>query len=328
MAASIAVPESQEQEPAAHQQPVVSMRSVTKVFGEVEALRALDLEIQPGEIVGVIGPSGSGKTTTIRLMLGLYQPTEGDVLVGGVDPAPFTAPDREKIGYLPQHFLLYPDLTAEENIRFVAGTYGLGWRVRRRRVRELLALVELTDAQHRQAAKLSGGMQRRLALACALVHEPAFIVLDEPTAGQDPVLRQHLWDVFRSLQAQGRTFVVTTQYVTEAEYCDRVVLIDHGRAAAQGTPEELRRKAFGGDVVRVVVPDLDRSLVNALGDLPFTHRTEWRGEDELLLMVDDAGSAIPVITQTVRDRGSVVTSIEEFRQPFDRVFVQLVQDAE
>jgi ABC-2 type transport system ATP-binding protein len=304
------------------------MVDVSKSFGSVQALHDVNLEVERGTIVGIIGPSGAGKTTAIRLILGLYGPTSGRVRVNGVDPTHFSRADRERIGYLPQHFLLYPELTVEENLEFVAAAYGLGWRARKPRITSLLDLVKLTDAANRKASNISGGMQRRLALASALIHDPEFLVLDEPTAGIDPILRHEIWDVFRQLQAEGRTFVVTTQYVTEAEFCDRVALINDGQVAAYGTPNELRQMAFGGQHVRVVVPDLSRELARQIDQFPLVVSGQREGDDAMMLVVEDAGKAIPMITERLRDAGHPVASIEEYREPFDQVFVALLRQYE
>lgn len=313
---------------AASSHPTVAlMREASKEFGDVAALRSIDLTIATGDIVGIIGPSGSGKTTAIRLLLGIYAPSGGTVRVLGDDPAQFSRADRERIGYLPQFFVLYPDLTVYENLAFIAGTYGLGWIRRRRRISELLDFLHLADAKDRLAENISGGMQRRLELGAALINNPDLLILDEPTAGLDPVLRAEIWDTFREMQRQGRTLVVTTQYVTEAEYCDRVEVIDRGRIIASGTPEELRRLANGGDVVRLLIHDLDRAMVRAIGGYPFVKRTEWNGQDELKLVVDQASESIPALTDRLGQDGYAFNSIEEYRETFDQVFVRLVDQA-
>jgi ABC-2 type transport system ATP-binding protein len=306
--------------------PAVEMVDVCKSFGPVVAVDGVSLEFEPGQIVGLVGPSGSGKTTTIRLILGLFRPSSGTVRVYGKNPADFSRRDREAIGYLPQHFLLYPELSVAENLEFAAATYGLGWLARRERIRELLHKVGLTDARDRLASQLSGGMQRRLALASALLHDPSFLVLDEPTAGIDPLLRADLWSWFRELRDEGRTLIVSTQYVSEAEHCDHVALINAGRLAAFGSPSELRRLAYGGDHVRVAVPDLDRSLASQILHFPLVVSGHREGDDELLLVVEDAGRAIPLITERLRDQGHPVSAIEKHQESFEQVFVQLLKE--
>lgn len=307
---------------------VIEASGLHKEFDGVVALDSVDLAIENGAVVGIIGPSGSGKTTAIRLLLGLYRATAGTVTVFGRDPVTFSRLDKEEIGYLAQDFRFYPDLTVRENLLFAASIYGLGVRRRRRRADDLLELTRLTDAKDRLASRISGGMQRRLALACALVHEPKLIVLDEPTAGLDPVLRAATWDIFRELQNDGSSLVITTQYVSEAEYCDYVYLISEGVVASSGTPMELRRQAFGGDVVRVTILDLDRDLISRILEDPQVRHGIRLSDDELQLVVANAGEAIPILTREIAELGYQVVSIQHHETTFDRIFVELVEQAE
>ena len=182
---------------------VVTVEAVSRAFADRVVVRDLDFTIRAGTILGVIGPSGSGKTTTIRMLTGALRPTNGDIRVLGERPSAFRRGTRERIGYMPQQFTLYPDLTARENVDFVGSLFGMLWRRRRRRVREVLELLELWDARDRRASDMSGGMQRRLELACALVHEPVLLFLDEPTAGIDPILRGKVWDELHRLRDTG-----------------------------------------------------------------------------------------------------------------------------
>jgi len=179
--------------PAPLDATIVSVRNVRRAFGDVVAVDDVSLEVPRGTILGVIGPSGSGKTTLVRMLTGTLRPTAGELRVLGQEPSRFTRYAREHIGYMPQHFSLSEELTASENVGFVASLFGLLWPRRRRRVREVLELVDLWDARGRRARFLSGGMQRRLELACALVHDPTLLFVDEPTAGLDPMLRQAIW---------------------------------------------------------------------------------------------------------------------------------------
>jgi ABC-2 type transport system ATP-binding protein len=276
-----------------------------------------------GTILGVIGPSGAGKTTTVRMLTGALGPTEGTVRVLGEDPIRFRRKTRERIGYMPQLFTLYPDLTARENVDFVASLFGILWRTRHRRTREVLQLVDLWDARGRRAGQLSGGMQRRLELACALVHNPSLLFLDEPTAGIDPLLRGRIWEELHRLRDEGRTLIVTTQYVNEAESCDTVALISGGRLIALAPPEELRRSAIGGDVIEVETSGpFDAAR---LRDLPTVRDVEQHDDRHLRVVVDDAGEALPEVVEAVRQHGGDVASASEARPSFDTVFATLVE---
>ena len=230
----------------------------------------MSFAVPSGTILGLIGPSGAGKTTTIRLMTGALEPTSGSVVVLGENPRSFSRRTRSRIGYMPQALTLFADLTCKENVDFVGSLFGMVFRSRRRRTREALELVDLWDVRDRRASRLSGGMQRRLELACALVHDPAMLFLDEPTAGLDPLLRERVWQELHRLRRDGRTIVVTTQYLNEAEACDLVALVAEGRLIALATPDDLRRQAMGGDILEVeTVAMFDGEL---LRDLPVDPR--------------------------------------------------------
>jgi ABC-2 type transport system ATP-binding protein len=301
--------------------PVVLDR-VSRRFGDVLAVDDISLSVAPGTILGIIGPSGAGKTTTIRLISGGLAPDAGLVRVLGEDPRRFGRRTRERIGYMPQAFVLYPDLTARENVDFMAALFGIPpWR-RRAKVDAALQLVDLWDARSRRASHMSGGMQRRLELACALVHEPWLLVLDEPTAGIDPLLRTRIWQEIDRLRQTGVTILVTTQYVSEAEYCDAVALISDGRLIAYAPPQDLRRQALGGEVIEIGThaPFDARSLAPIEGVVS----VRQSGPAQLLVVAEDAGLAGPRVIEAVEQAGGTVEFSREYRPTFDEVFAALV----
>jgi ABC-2 type transport system ATP-binding protein len=301
----------------------VVIDGVTKRFGDDIAVDGISLIVRAGTILGIIGPSGSGKTTTIRLLTGALAPTDGQVRVLGEDPRNFLRQTRERIGYLPQQFTLYPDLTTRENVDFVASLFGILWRTRHRRTREVLQLVDLWAVRGRRAGRLSGGMQRRLELASALVHDPDLLFLDEPTAGIDPILRSSVWTELHRLRDDGRTLLVTTQYVNEAEECDMVALISDGRLIALAKPDDLRREAMGGDAVEIELGNVFDS--SQLSELPMVRSVERRGPSTLRITVDDASTAIPEVVDAITRSGGDVTAAQETRLSFDEIFAILVQ---
>jgi ABC-2 type transport system ATP-binding protein len=303
----------------------VTIAGASKRFGDEVALSDVTISVREGSILGIIGPSGAGKTTLVRLMTGALAPTEGEIRVMGEDPLHLKRRTRERIGYMPQSFALYPDLTARENVDFVASLFGLLWWRRRRRTRQVLELVDLWDVRKRRAGRLSGGMQRRLELASALVHDPQILFLDEPTAGIDPLLRATIWHELGRLRDDGRTLLVTTQYVGEAERCDAVLLISDGRVIATGTPDELRRSAIGGDVVEIETSaPVDASSLRGIDGV---RRIEMRGPTEIRATVDDASTILPEIVEAVTALGVEVGSASEARPSYDEVFALLVERA-
>lgn len=301
---------------------IVQIDQVSRHFGDVVGIDNISLHVPRGTVLGVIGPSGAGKTTTIRLISGALTPDTGAVRVLGEDPRRFRRRTRERIGYMPQMFVLYPDLTGRENVEFMASLFGIPpWR-RRGRIDDVLELVDLTEAQHRRASAMSGGMQRRLELACALVHQPSLLILDEPTAGIDPLLRTRIWQEIDRLRSEGVTILVTTQYVSEAEYCDAVALISEGQLIAHATPDELRRLALGGEVIEIGT----RAPIDATSLPQIDGAIEIRqtGARSLLVIAEDAGLASPKINDAVEGIGGQVEFSREYRPTFDEVFAALV----
>jgi ABC-2 type transport system ATP-binding protein len=319
-----------EPEPAAPAQPesqaLITMRGVTRRFDDRLVVREIDLAVPRGTILGIIGPSGSGKTTTIRMLTGALAPTAGEIEVLGERPVAFRRSTRERIGYMPQLFTLYPDLTARENVDFVGSMFGMLWPRRRSRTKAVLKLLDLWDARGKRASALSGGMQRRLELACALVHEPTLLILDEPTAGLDPLLRGTVWDELHRLRDAGRTILVTTQYVGEAEECDAVALIAEGRLLAVAPPAELRRQAMGGEIIEIETAGLFDGSV--LETEPGVMNVRQLDAKRLHVTVENAATGMPAVVDAVGRNGAEVASARELKLNFDDVFAALVARAE
>ena len=305
---------------------IIKAHGLTKAFGGETAVNAIDLEVPEGCVFGFIGPSGSGKTTTVRLLMGLYKPDAGEVSVLGSEPAKFSKLQRERIGYLPQLFVLYPDLTVWENMNFAASLYGVPF-LRTRRLNELLDLVELREDKHKLVRNISGGMQRRLSLAATLIHDPDLVFLDEPTAGIDPILRKKFWEYFKVLQTKGHTLFVTTQYVGEAAYCDFVGVMSEGVLLSVNTPDGLRREAYGGDIIKLGSTErMDYEFRREVQNLPKLKTRILNATDyELQLLVDDAATATPYLVEYFGDRRKSVNSVENYLPSFDDVFVRLIE---
>jgi ABC-2 type transport system ATP-binding protein len=319
------VSESSSQDPAGRSL-AISATGLTKRFDDEAVVRGLDLAIDHGTIVGLIGPSGCGKTTTVRMLAGLLSPSEGTAALDGRPAGTLTSAERERIGYLPQTPALFPDLSVWENLSFHASMYGLPFR-RRQLLMSLLEWVELSGDRRKRVRQVSGGMQRRLALAAAFVHDPDIVFLDEPTAGIDPILRDKFWRQFRVLAADGRTLVVTTQYVGEAAHCDLVGLLSDGELLMLDTPDNLRRAAFGGEVLDVVFaqPATDDDVAR-LSALPFViGAAERDGVDRLRIVVDDADEALMQITSQVQQIGLELVEAQEHTVDYDEAFVRVVE---
>jgi drug efflux transport system ATP-binding protein len=230
----------------------ISLDTVVKRYGAVNALGGVSLDVQPGEMFGLIGPDGAGKTTTIRLICGLLHPDGGAVRVLGRDPVDQHRQVTESVGYLSQRFSLYGDLSIDENIAFFAEIHGLSDYDERRT--RLLELTQLLPFRSRLADRLSGGMKQKLALACTLIHEPRVILLDEPTTGVDPVSRREFWKLLAEFLQQGITILVSTPYLDEAERCHRIALLHEGTLMALDTPDSLRRQ-LPGTMVEIITPE-------------------------------------------------------------------------
>ncbi len=294
---------------------------LTKRFRKVDAVCGIDLDIAPGEIFGLIGPDGAGKTTTIRMLAGVTKPTSGVALVSGIDASKQVERLRHQVGYMAQRFSLYADLSVRENIEFYADIFGVRGIERETQIRRLLGFARLEEFQERSAGVLSGGMKKKLGLACALVHKPTVLFLDEPTNGVDPISRREFWDILGDLHIQGTTVFVSTAYMDEAERCSRVGLMYKGRVIRQGPPAELRR-LVRGDLIAVSTTDL-AAAQQAVAHLEGIYKVQVYG-DRLHLFVDDLGRRIPEITAALENAGVHVRHIRQAEPHLEEAFISLV----
>lgn len=303
----------------------ISAVGVSKTYPNGAGLNEIDLHVDSGTIVGLIGPSGAGKTTAVRIFAGLLSRDHGRLSVLGRDPQNFTPAEQSRLGYLPQDSALYPRLSVKENLDFIAATYGLRNGPRDEARQRVLEFVELIDAQEQRLSEVSGGMRRRASLAAALIHRPELLFLDEPTAGLDPILRHTIWQHLGDLGEEGRTLVVTTQYIGEAAYCDLIVLLSDGDVIQSGHPEELRRAAFDGELVDVVFKSRPSwQSIDTIGQAIGASNIEPLAPGSVRYTVEDAGSAIPVITSTASELDLDLSEAERVVPDFDEVFVRLV----
>ena len=254
-------------------EPGVRTQGLAKHFGALIAVAGLDLEVRRGEVFGLLGPNGSGKTTTIRMLTGLLAPTSGAATVVGIDVVRSPELVRRRIGYMSQRFGLYEDLTVEENIKFYGGVYGVVGAERKARIDEQFVTYRLGDRRRQLAATLSGGWKQRLALACATVHKPDLVFLDEPTAGVDPASRRLFWQLIKEQAAAGMTIIVTTHYMDEAERCERLAFLSRGHLIGVGTPGEVTAR-FGMATIEDVFIELQRRDEGATDGRPPTPPAE------------------------------------------------------
>jgi ABC-2 type transport system ATP-binding protein len=237
----------------------VEVEGLTRVFGDFVAVDHVDLRVEAGTVFGFLGPNGAGKSTTIRMLCGILRPSAGRARVGGFDIATQTDEVKRHIGYMSQKFSLYEDLTVEENLQFFAGIYGVQGEQRAARMRWALEMADLAGREAMITAALAGGWRQRLALGCAVLHEPPILFLDEPTSGVDPASRRDFWEMIGTLADRGTTVFVTTHFMDEAEHCDELALIYGGKIVASGSPSQLKREHVSKVLLEVVTPELMRA---------------------------------------------------------------------
>jgi len=306
-------------------EPAIIVQNLSRHFGDFIAVDNISFEVSRGEIFGFLGPNGAGKSTTIRMLNGLLLPTSGEGQVGGFDIIRENFLIKNHIGYMSQRFSLYEDLTAEENLTFFGGVYGLDPERLAARLTEVLTLVGLEDRRHDLTRTLPLGLKQRLALASAIIHEPSILFLDEATSGVDPISRRNFWDLIYAMAQEGRTILVTTHYMEEAEFCDRLVLIYQGRIIAQGTPSELK-----GEVKETILALTSDNLDGALDlikKLPQVAEAAVFG-DGLHIATTRPAETEPAIQAALEANHIACGRIERVRPSLEDAFISLVQRAE
>jgi ABC-2 type transport system ATP-binding protein len=307
----------------------VETESLVKTFGAFTAVDNVSLNIAQGEIFGFLGPNGAGKSTTIRILCGLLTPTSGKALVGGVDVAVNPEEARRNIGYMSQKFSLYDDLTVEQNIDFYSGMYGIPKDRRGERKRYVLEMAGLTERRGAITGVLSGGWKQRLALGCAILHNPPVLFLDEPTSGVDPIARQTFWALIREMAGAGHTIFVSTHYMDEAEYCCRLALMYRGRVIALGTPDELRAGLNTRTLLRLDTPD-PLETMRALERLPGIQDVAvfGGGLHVSLAASDEWRVTSAAIRARLSERNIPTNRLEKISPSLEDVFVALIEAEE
>jgi ABC-2 type transport system ATP-binding protein len=300
----------------------VYLKDAVKRFGDFTAVDHISLEVNRGEIFGFLGPNGAGKSTTIRMLCGLLRPTSGEGRVNGLDIRTQSEEIKSQLGYMSQRFSLYDDLRVEENMSFFGGIYGLDRRQCSLRAGEVLAQINLSDRRQALTRDLPGGLKQRLALGCALLHKPPIIFLDEPTSGVDPGTRRNFWDLIYTLADNGVTIFVTTHYMEEAEYCNRIGLIDQGRLIALGSPEHLKKEHLVGRVYEVETPDV-LAGVEALSGKKEVLDAAVFGRT-MHVRLDEQVQARDFLAGELAAAGLAVTKIKQIEPTLEDVFVALV----
>ena len=300
----------------------ITVAGLTRRFGSFTAVDNLSFEVRPGEIFGFLGANGAGKSTTIRMLCGLLKPTSGTAMVGGIDVGRDPEGVKRRIGYMSQRFSLYRDLTVDQNIRFFAGVYGIrGARLEARR-QFVLEMAGLGGREQTRAADLAGGWRQRLALGCAILHEPPIVFLDEPTGGVDPLSRRMFWTLIDSLSAAGTTVLVTTHYLDEAEHCHRIAIIDAGRLAALGTTDELK-SIFAARPIVEVQSDRPVDAMRLLEGMAQVEKTSIFGTAVHAVLTSNDALAPEVVRRGLAEAGMPNASIEVVTPTLEDVFLEV-----
>jgi drug efflux transport system ATP-binding protein len=303
----------------------VIVEDLVKRFGGFTAVDKISFSTSPGEIFGFLGPNGSGKSTTIRMLCGLLTPTAGRALVAGIDVARASEQVRRHIGYMSQKFSLYDDLTVLENLRFFGGMYDVDPRALSGRIDWALQMAGLEGRDGLLTRELPGGWKQRLALGCAVLHRPEVLFLDEPTSGVDPMSRRQFWELIHQMASEGVTVFVTTHHMDEAEYCNRLMMIERGRMVAIGTPGELKRRHIEGRLLLVQAHPLG-AAIEAIQDSPGVIEAAVFGA-AIHVMVSDHDLAVAAMREHLASRGATLERVEEIAPSLEDVFVALAGGA-
>lgn len=301
---------------------IIETHELTMAFKNLVAVNSLDLNVRKGELFGLVGPDGAGKTTTIRLLAAIMDPTHGWAKVAGFDTVEEAEPIKQRIGYMAQRFNLYADLSVWENLNFFADVFDVRGKVRKDRIERLLQFARLGEFRGRRAAHLSGGMQKKLALACTLVHTPEIIYLDEPTTGVDPVSRREFWDILTDLHLQGITLVVSTPYMDEAERCSRVGMMYQGEMVVCDTPTNIKA-LMEGELISLRVSDL-RTARKILEELEWVVEVQTYGE-QLRVFVEDSGESLERTKEMLTRSGISVKSARRTQPRMEEAFISIVK---
>lgn len=301
--------------------PAVVVTGLVKRFGDFVAVNNISLNAQKGEIFGFLGPNGAGKSTTIRMLCGLLCPTSGKALVAGLDVATQAEEVRQNIGYMSQKFSLYNDLTVSENLNFFAGMYSVRNSDLKERLDWAIEMAGLRGRENTLTGTLAAGWKQRLALGCAVLHRPPIVFLDEPTSGVDPMSRRQFWDMIHQMAAEGVTVFVTTHYMDEAEYCNRLVLIYRGNIVAAGSPLELKQKYMSGELLLVECTDVGKAL-ELLQNAPGVDDAAIFG-NAIHLVVGEASESIGAVKSYLSEHDIAVSKIEAIGPSLEDVFVSL-----
>ncbi len=301
----------------------VTVDKLEKRFGSFVAVDRVSFQVRRGEIFGFLGPNGAGKSTTIRMLCGILTPSGGSGTVAGFDIRSQSEQIKANIGYMSQKFSLYQDLTVEENIDFYSGIYRIPPEKSQLRKQWVIEMSGLAEHRRRPTAILSGGWKQRLALGCAILHQPPIVFLDEHTSGVDPISRRQFWDLIYELSAQGVTIFVTTHYMDEAEYCDRLGLIYRGELIALGTPHVLKTELMREDVLEVLC-DRAETAMSMLAELPGVKEVAMFGKG-LHLVAENGGQAAAEVRKRLAEAGVAVERIEQITPSLEDVFVSLIE---